>query len=63
MEETHNEMYKQLYRDMAFVQRVLKKLEVGIDDALINAKNLYFDQQMDGTCEIEERFKRMFKDD
>jgi len=62
MEESHKEMYKQMYRNMAFVQRVLKKLEVGIDDTLIDAKNLYFDQQMEGTCDMEARFKRMFEE-
>ena len=62
MEEPYKEMYIRLYKNMAFMQHVLRGLASGIDDALTETKNMqlaHLDEQMDGQSEIEEHLKDM----
>ena len=60
MDEPYKEMYIQLYKNIAFIQHTLRVLTGGIDDILIETKNLqlaHLEEQMLGQSQLEDHLK------
>ena len=66
MEEAYKEMFMELYKNMAFMQRVFKRLDATIDDILLGTTDIHtthLKEQMEGETEVERRLKRLLKVD
>jgi len=66
MEDAYKEMFMELYKNMAFMQRVLKRLDSTIDDILLDTTGMHvanLKEQMAGETEVERRLKRLLKAD
>ena len=64
MDESYKEMYIYLYKHMAILQRILKRLSMRIEDSLDESAGIYMehlDKEMKDSAEIEKRFANLLE--